>query len=148
MMRFFFGEKNVKGKKLDGLDISKFLNKLMGDVDTQTFELPAVLFGMKFLELGLRAKDRDVNRRIRLFRSFAFDLIKRRVAELDEATAEGKAYHRTGDLIESLYLAKSLHDKTKTDDVYDYMELIEEFCTFFVAGTDTTYNSLNAARIS
>lgn len=39
--------------------------------------------------------------------------------------ASGKQIERSGDLIESLYLAKSLSDKTKTDDVYDYMELIE-----------------------
>ena len=39
-------------------------------------------------------------------------------------------------MIESMCIAKSLHDKTKTDDAYDYMELIEEFVLFFAAGND------------
>lgn len=67
MMRFFFGGE-IRGKTLDGMDLPAFLNKLMGDVNAQGFELPAILFGKKFLEMGIRAKDRDVSRRVRLFR--------------------------------------------------------------------------------
>lgn len=79
MMRFFFGG-DIRGKTLDGIDLSTFLNTLMGDVNAQGFELPAILFGKRFLELGIRAKDRDVSRRVKIFREFAFELIRQRVS--------------------------------------------------------------------
>lgn len=45
---------------------------------------------------------------------------------------------KTGDLIEEMYLTRSLNESSKDDDAFNYMELVEEFCTFFIAGTDTT----------
>jgi hypothetical protein len=67
MMKFFFGV-DIRGKTIDGQKISTFLGQLVGDVNIQGFELPAILFGQKFLELGLRKNDRDISRRVKLFR--------------------------------------------------------------------------------
>ena len=40
----------------------------MGDLNVQTADLGLQLFGVKFLELGLREKDRDVNERLKIYR--------------------------------------------------------------------------------
>jgi hypothetical protein len=66
-MKFFFGL-DVRGKMLGGGKISTFLGRLVRDVSIQGIGLPAILFGCRFLELGLRKNDRDINRRVKLFR--------------------------------------------------------------------------------
>jgi len=106
------------------MELSAFLNKLMADVNNQSLDIPAVLFGLKFLELGLRAKDRDIIRRVKLFKEFAFNLIEKRVSQLKEATANGKIFVKSGDMIESMYLANSLHREARSNEVYDYLELV------------------------
>jgi hypothetical protein len=35
MMRFFFGAENVKGKTIDGVEVTAFLNKLVTEVNYQ-----------------------------------------------------------------------------------------------------------------
>lgn len=67
MMKFFFGGE-VEGKTLDGVDVPTFLNKLVGDVNNQGFWFPAIVFGQRLLEWGLRATDRDISRRVELFK--------------------------------------------------------------------------------
>jgi hypothetical protein len=70
----------------------------MFDVNEQGFEPVALALGPKFLELGLRAKDRDITRRVKLFRDYALKTIDDRVKELKEkGFKEGDK--KTGDLI-------------------------------------------------
>jgi cytochrome P450 len=97
MIKFFFGTE-LKGQTLDGVAIPLFITKLMFDVNEQGFEPVALALGPKFLELGLRAKDRDINRRVKLFRDYALKTIDDRVKELKEkGFKEGDK--KTGDLI-------------------------------------------------
>jgi cytochrome P450 len=97
MIKFFFGGE-LKGQTLDGVAIPLFITKLMFDVNEQGFEPVALALGPKFLELGLRAKDRDINRRVKLFRDYALKTIDDRVKELKEkGFKEGDK--KTGDLI-------------------------------------------------
>lgn len=56
-----------------------FVNQLITDVTKNAFELLPMLFGVKFVSLGLRAKDRDVNRRIIIFREWGVKFIKNRI---------------------------------------------------------------------
>lgn len=65
-------------------------------------------------------------------------MIRSKIDELKRINfKEGDKKH--GNLIEEMYLSKSinLEDRANVDE-YDFKELIEEFCTFVVAGTDTT----------
>jgi cytochrome P450 len=97
MIKFFFGTE-LKGRTLDGVTIPKFITQLMFDVNEQGFEPVALALGPKFLELGLRAKDRDITRRVKLFRDYALKTIDDRVKELKEkGFKEGDK--KTGDLI-------------------------------------------------
>jgi len=54
--------------KLDGQEISKFVIELIGDLTKQGMEVRVLVFGNKITRLGLSKKDRDINRRVALFR--------------------------------------------------------------------------------
>lgn len=145
MLECFFGSASTY-QKINGQSVANFINKLNNDITLQNFELPILIFGTKFAELGLRKLDRDINQQIRLLRELATRLIKKRLSELDVSGPREKYQ----DIIEALVLKKSFDKnqgvlknksiKIKKEDAdnYDFEELIEEFCTFFTAGTDTT----------
>jgi len=67
---------------LDNLPIALFVNKLIADVVQQAFDPIPFIFGFGFLNLGLRSKDRDINRRIRLFREWGLSFIKAKVQKV------------------------------------------------------------------
>jgi hypothetical protein len=48
----------VTDVKLEGKPLCLFMNQLIADVTQQGFDPLAFLLGVKFLKLGLRAKDR------------------------------------------------------------------------------------------
>lgn len=50
----------------------------MGDLLSQTYSLPYALFGIKFLNLGLRQKDRDVNRRLKIYKNWGKKMVSER----------------------------------------------------------------------
>lgn len=81
-----------------------------------------LIFGSKFFDLGLRKIDRDINRKIAIFKQFALDIVTSRVNQLKKKNfkREDKA---SGDLIQELYLSKAI-DSNKSDDTFDYLELI------------------------
>lgn len=56
--------------KLEGKPLCLFMNQLIADVTQQGFDPISFLLGMKFLNLGLRAKDRDINRRLKVFKDW------------------------------------------------------------------------------
>ena len=100
-----------------------------------------MLFGTSFLNLGIRASDRKINRKIKIFKSFAKDLIQKRVEELQKS--EPKENYT--DIIEALTyhkMFKKEEKKSSKTDEYDYDEFIDEFRTFYTAGTDTSSHLL------
>jgi hypothetical protein len=105
MVRIFFGS-DIKGKTLDGQKISQFVSDLVGDGQRQSQTLLAMLLGPKFVELGLREKDRDLSRRTKLFKAFAYDLVKNKSDELKKSNFKA-GDKKNGNMIEELYLAKS-----------------------------------------
>jgi hypothetical protein len=62
--------------------------------------------GPKFTDLGILAKDRDINRRKKLFRAFAYNLVKNKFDELKKSNIK-PGDKKNGNMIEELYLAKS-----------------------------------------
>lgn len=83
-----------------------------------------MLFGTKFLNLGIRANDRKINRKIKILEAFAKDLIEKRVEELKKS--EPKENYT--DIIEALSFHKMLkkdEKKSRKTDEYDYDELID-----------------------
>lgn len=138
MVRVFFGG-DLKGKTLEGKKLSTYISDLVADGNNQSMNLLSMLLGPKFLNMGIRAKDRDLNRRTKLFKAFAYDLVSQTIADLKKKNFKA-GDKKNGNMIEELYLAKQKSQgyKDNDDEIYDYVDMINEFSGFFFAGTDTT----------
>jgi hypothetical protein len=128
MLQLFFGG-DFKSQTLSSLPIPKFITKLIVDINQQAFDPVALTFGSRFLDKGLRAKDKEINLKGKLLREFAVEELKGRGRGVKE---------EAGDLVGELYLSDGLNEKGKSESAFNYLELVEEFCTFFMAGTDST----------
>lgn len=53
-----------------------FMSQLIGDITTQSGDPLSIIFGPNVVNLGLRGKDRDLKRRIKLFKSWGMGYIK------------------------------------------------------------------------
>ena len=60
MLESFFGVKSTY-EKVMGQPIAIFMNQLNAEISQQSFSPRALLFGVKFLELGLTYEDRKIN---------------------------------------------------------------------------------------
>ena len=138
MIECFFGAK-ASGEKLDGKHVSVFVTDLVNDVSAQGQDFLYLLFGTKILDIGLKESFRDVNRRLRLFKQWASGVVAKRIQEAKEKLGEKKGSPE--DLIEAFVMSGHF-SSTSDDDGYNEDEIFEEFCTFFIAGTDTTSHFL------
>jgi hypothetical protein len=66
-------------EKIDGQPISIFMNELMGDLGKQAFMKTTFIFGARHLNWGLTAFDRDVNRRLALFKKWGLAYIENKI---------------------------------------------------------------------
>lgn len=82
ILECFFG--GATEETIEGTPACVFINKLIADLVQAGFELVPSILGVKFLNMGIRAKDRDVNRRIVLFKSWGLKYIKSKIAEVRE----------------------------------------------------------------
>ena len=88
MLQCFFG-KDMENEKIEGVSIPIFVQNLMGDISSETTDLPYIIFGVKFFNLGIRKKDRDINRRLKLYKSWGKQLVNERVEEIKKRIEEG-----------------------------------------------------------
>ena len=65
MVDCFFGE-NIKDEKIEGKGIFQFAKEIMGESMTQR-DIFYFLLGLKFINLGIRKKDRMLNRKIAIY---------------------------------------------------------------------------------
>ena len=89
-------------EKIDGIPICFFINELMVDIMKQTFTPSTFLFGAKKLDWGLTAFDRNVNRKLRLFKKWGKAYVEKKV---EQAKIKLKTHGNTGvpeDIIEAL----------------------------------------------
>jgi hypothetical protein len=73
IVKTFFGI--AFNEKVENESISVWFSRLITDTVIQERSLRYFLFGLKLLEAGVFREDRDVNRRITLFKALAKDLI-------------------------------------------------------------------------
>ncbi len=66
---------------LDGKPLCLFRNQLIADVTQNSMQLLPIIFGAKFINAGLRARDRDCNRRIKLFKNWGRSFIHKKIEE-------------------------------------------------------------------
>lgn len=67
MVKLFFGC-DTSNMSIDGEDPSSFFLKLVNEINDQSYELYAYIFGTNFFKLGFRKKDREINRKVKLFK--------------------------------------------------------------------------------
>lgn len=123
IVKTFFGI--AFNEKIEDEPISAWFSRLITDTVIQERSIRYFLFGLKLLEAGLFRGDRDINRRITLFKTMAKDLIEKRLAQMPQ---------EEGTVLQAIYERGLLN----AEDGYTVEQLIDEFMVFFVAGTDTT----------
>jgi len=136
--RLFFGEEFSK-YRLRGVPVTLFLADLIARMSKENFSLNVMLFGSRVLDLGLTKTHRDILSDTKLFRDFATEIIERKFAEV---SIDPKTAKKTRKNIIDVMLASRAEDPK--DQLSDD-EIIEEFCTFFSAGMDTTGHTITEA---
>lgn len=62
----------------------------MGDINLQRGDPFYFIFGPRFLDLGLRKKDRDLNRRIKLYKSWGHKIVSERMEQIKNKIENGE----------------------------------------------------------
>lgn len=57
---------------------------MVADLGLQRVDPLFALFGVKYLELGIKKKDKDLNRRIALFKSWGKAIVDQKIEETKE----------------------------------------------------------------
>ena len=89
-----------------------------------------MLFENKLFEMGLNAKDRLLNKQVKEFRELLGKIAQERIDEENQCEIN-RTQSNKFDLIYYLKQANLLSQLSKDD-------IISEFCTFYVAGSDTS----------
>ena len=76
MIECFLGGKS-SSETIDGKSVASFLIKLKLDVNKQSTSKIGRLLGVRFLNLGLRSEDREINERIKKFNDWGIGFIDR-----------------------------------------------------------------------
>jgi len=136
--RLFFGEEFSK-YKLRGIPVAHFLADLIARMSAENFSLSVLMFGSRFLDLGLTKTHRGILSDTKLFRDFSTEVIERKFAEvsLDPKTAKETRKNIIDVLLAQR--AENPNDQLSND------EILEEFVTFFSAGMDTTGHTITLA---
>lgn len=92
---------------------------------------------MRIVDYGLRKTDRELKRKIKLYKAWGKKITEKRVEEI-EAKIEKGEIKKPSDLLEALVFNR--HKDGKESSVYNEKALFDEFNIFFLAGTDTTSN--------
>ena len=99
-----------------------------------------MVLGVKFLNLGLRQNDRDINRRIKKFEEWGNNYVSKKIQNA-EANIEANPTKTPDNIIEAIVLNNR---KAVEDDKIDNQSILEEFKNFMLAGTDTTSHYIQA----
>lgn len=68
-MESFLGG-NIRKTKIEGMAVERFINLLVNDIMVQTGEILSITLGNKYLDLGIFASHREINRRIHLYKKW------------------------------------------------------------------------------
>ena len=65
----FFGS-NLENEQIEGKKVPNFVKEMIGDLAVQSFDPLTILFRIRLIDWGFRAKDRELNRKIRIFKEW------------------------------------------------------------------------------
>lgn len=86
-------------KKIDGVDMIDFANKLVASIGTSARKPLSLLMGPKLTRLGFRKVDREIQEDIGKFRTTAESLIRERIEHIKAHPSAGK---QPADIVEAL----------------------------------------------
>ena len=72
----------LENERIENEAVLPFFRKLTSDVFTRFFQPHVRFLGLKFQEMGLTAKDRDINRRLKIYKAWSQDIATRKVQEI------------------------------------------------------------------
>ena len=65
----FFGS-NIKHEQIEGKKIPNFAKEIIGDLAFQIYDSLILFLGIRLVDLLIRARDREVNRKIRIYKEW------------------------------------------------------------------------------
>ena len=88
--------------------------------------------------MGLRSTDREINRRLRIYRAWAEKVVNERIEEIKEKKKNGLLSKEPKNLIEAIVRNNLKEDKKEGELTYSESDILAEFNTFFFAGVEST----------
>lgn len=102
-MQSFLG--GTQYEMINEIPAGKFLKKLVSDLSQQSFYPINFLLGTKFLSLGLTQEQRDIEKRIQIYRKWGIEFIRKRMAEINAKLNFNAQNKIAADIIEALMIA-------------------------------------------
>ena len=131
--RIFCGQQ-AKGVKLLGQDLTSLLTEIMVGLSQYGRSAACMLTGEKMLHWGVRHKDRALREKLRVFYTFAKQMMEREREAIMSNQRESREECLLGILLHQQHTDELAGEKeTLTDE-----EILHQFITFFMVGMDTT----------
>jgi len=132
--KLFFGD-DMANYEVEGESLAIALPHLVVDCFTANIDPLQFIFGAGYIRLGLTAKHRSINRRIKLYFAEVLKIAKDRKKQIQAGAAPRQ------DLL-GLMLQKQAEEG---EEVWPDVEIVAHSTTFILGGVDTTSHSLTMA---
>ena len=124
---------------IEGQKTNIFIINMLDEFIDQMLEPISLVLGQSFLKMGLRARDRQINRKIQSYNRWGASFMQKKLRNLESLNDQ----ENPKDLIQAILAHnKECELKGHLEDVYSADDLLDEFKIFMVAGTDTTSHLL------
>ena len=140
MIDGFFG-KGIQVDRIEGKTVYLYAKEVLEGLTLQRRDPLYFLFGQKFLELGIRKMDREMNRKVAVYEAWGKGVVEGKIKEIKARAEKGGLGEKPSNLIEAIVM-DSLKAKKEDELLYDEQSIFDEFRTFFFAGVDTTSSYL------
>lgn len=137
--KLFFGDEFQK-QKFDGQPLAVSLTSLISEILQYTYSTENMLLGSKFILKGILPKHRSLVQRCLRFRALCRDIIQN---YRKNEKSKPKNSNATKNLLDILFQHQE-ENQNDGDNLTDE-DIIDEFLTFFSAGTDTLAHLLTMA---
>ena len=117
MIDGFFG-KGIQVDRIEDKTVFSYAKEVLEELITQRQDPLYFLLGPKFLELGIRKKDRQMNRKVALYEAWGKKDVRDKVSEVKAKAERGELGEKPHDLIEAIVM-NSLKEKKGDELVYD-----------------------------
>lgn len=142
VFQIFFGS-DLLDAHINGVNPTKYLARFMSIIFANLMSPENVFFGASGIRMKLFKRNRELFQYEKEFTRFTIDMIEERKRRMNDKSNDDSASKRSKDFLDILLEAQKLSHGT--EDEFTQEEIIHEFLTFFMAGTDTTGHLLTMA---